>query len=363
MVLFGFFSLVLVMVYWVNRAVILFDQIIANGHSAGTFFVFTALSLPSVILIVLPMGAIVAVLYVGNRLNSESELVVVQATGYSPWRLIRAVAYFGAIVALLLSILAHVLVPFAARELAVRQVDLQNNITASLLNEGNFLHPADGVTFYVRDISPNGELLDMFLSDARSDSQRTNYTARRAFLVRTESGGALVMIDGMAQTLNLTDNTLSTTAFSDFTYDIGALLDQAGATGIPLRGLGTLDLLAPSPEILATYNRSPAQLQQLGHERISQALLAIVAVMLGFATLLTGRFSRFGMWPQIAQAVVLLIILKSADNSLLNEAGKAEGAWALCYGASLIGLVATIVQLWRAANPQALRRPRRQVTP
>ena len=34
MVLFGFFSLVLVMVYWINRAVVLFDQLIANGQSA-----------------------------------------------------------------------------------------------------------------------------------------------------------------------------------------------------------------------------------------------------------------------------------------------------------------------------------------
>ena len=31
MVLFGFFSLVLVLVYWINRAVVLFDQLIADG--------------------------------------------------------------------------------------------------------------------------------------------------------------------------------------------------------------------------------------------------------------------------------------------------------------------------------------------
>ncbi|MGI9390181.1 MAG: LPS export ABC transporter permease LptF, partial [Boseongicola sp.] len=35
--LFGFFALVLVLVYWVNRAVILFDQLIANGQSAAVF--------------------------------------------------------------------------------------------------------------------------------------------------------------------------------------------------------------------------------------------------------------------------------------------------------------------------------------
>jgi lipopolysaccharide export system permease protein len=31
MVFFGFFALVLVMVYWVNQAVLLFDRLIADG--------------------------------------------------------------------------------------------------------------------------------------------------------------------------------------------------------------------------------------------------------------------------------------------------------------------------------------------
>ena len=56
MVLFGFFALVLVAVYWVNRAVVLFDRLITDGHSAMVVLEFTALSLPAVIALVLPMA-------------------------------------------------------------------------------------------------------------------------------------------------------------------------------------------------------------------------------------------------------------------------------------------------------------------
>ena len=45
MMLFGFFALVLVLVYWVNRAVVLFDQLIANGQSAAVLLEFSILSL------------------------------------------------------------------------------------------------------------------------------------------------------------------------------------------------------------------------------------------------------------------------------------------------------------------------------
>ena len=55
-VLFGFFSLVLISVYWLNRAVILFDQLVGGGQSAMVFLEFTALALPNVIRLVLPVS-------------------------------------------------------------------------------------------------------------------------------------------------------------------------------------------------------------------------------------------------------------------------------------------------------------------
>ena len=53
------------------------------------------------------------------------------------------------------------------------QAEVAENVTARFLTEGAFQHPADGVTIYIREISPRGELLDLFLSDARSTVERT----------------------------------------------------------------------------------------------------------------------------------------------------------------------------------------------
>ena len=46
LLLFGFFSLVLVSVYWINRAISLFDQLIGDGQTALVFLEFTLLALP-----------------------------------------------------------------------------------------------------------------------------------------------------------------------------------------------------------------------------------------------------------------------------------------------------------------------------
>ena len=358
MVLFGFFSLVLVLIYWVNRAVVLFDQLIANGQSAMVFLEFTALTLPNVIRLVLPIAGFAAVVNCTNRLSLESELVVVQATGYSPFRLARPVLLFGVLVGIFLSVLTHFLVPASLTQLTERRAEIQQNMTARLLQEGTFLHPVKGLTFYIRDITAKGELRDVFLSDRRKPETAINYSARRALLISEDGGAKLLMFDGLAQVLQADGQLLSTTSFEDFVFNIGALLGQNGAKPRKASELPTSQLLHPTASLLSETKSSRAEFLQKGHERISQAFLSVVAALIGFSALMMGGFSRFGLWRQILLAVVMLIVIKSVDNYANGLAFKDANLWPLVYLSSLVGLLAAIGMLWVSARPALFSRRR-----
>ncbi|AXX98121.1 LPS export ABC transporter permease LptF [Profundibacter amoris] len=356
MVFFGFFALVLVMVYWVNRAVLLFDQLIADGQSATVFLEFTALTLPNVIRIVLPVAAFAGSVYATNRLSSESELVVVQAMGFSGFRLARPVLVFGMIVALLTGILSHILVPISAGLLAERSAEIRENITARFLTEGEFLHPTDGITFYIREISPQGELLDVFMSDSRNPDSQVIYTAKNAFLVREETGPKLVMFDGMAQTLDTKENRLFTTRFSDFSYDIGALINVGKQDRRSVGELSTRELLWPTEELAKEVKTSRAYLLYSGHERFAQPLLAVVTALIGFATLLIGNYSRFGVMRQILAAIVILVLIKALDSTMVQLAQRDVKLWGLVYVPVLVGLSISALLLWLSERPGRLKR-------
>lgn len=351
MVVFGFFSLVLIAIYWVNQAVRLFDRLISDGQSAVVFLEFTALTLPNVMRLVLPMAAFAASVYVGNRLASESELVVVQATGYSPMRLMRPVILFGLIVTLMVLILTNWLVPASQREYAQRQAEVSQNVTARLLTEGTFLHPTKGVTFYIRDITRDGELRDVFLSDATKPNSRSTYTAKRALLVRSDSGPKLVMFDGQVQTLRLADDSLAVTNFSDFSYDIGAMISTTTSSRRGLREISTLEALFPTPELYTETKSTPGQMIYEGQGRLTQGPLALIAAMIGFAVILVGGFSRFGMWRQIVAGVILLIVIKSIDNFGAGMVRAGTAGWPMMYIGVLSGLIIALVLLKVAANP------------
>ena len=363
MVLFGFFGLVLVMVYWINKAVVLFDQLIADGQSATVFLEFSALSLPAVIKLALPLASFAAAVYVTNRMTTESEMVAVQATGYSTFRLARPVLYFGIIVALFMSVLTHFLVPLASAQLNLRRTEIAQNVTARLLTEGKFIEPTAGITFYIRNITPAGELRDIFLSDTRDPAKSITYTAAQAYLVRADTGAQLVMIDGLAQTLQSDTQRLFTTTFSDFAYDIGEFLSVAQATGRRSSEVGTLELLRATPQLQAQTNQSKAQLISQAHDRFGQALLGLVGALLGFSALMVGGFNRFGVWRQIVGAIFLIIVIKAVETVGVNIARNNAAFWMATYLPIVLGLIIVWLLLFASTRPYIFKRkPRLQVT-
>ncbi|MDP3959165.1 MAG: LPS export ABC transporter permease LptF [Pseudorhodobacter sp.] len=353
--LFGFFSLVLVAVYWVNRAVMLFDQLIGDGQTALVFLEFSLLFLPNVISLVLAVSAFAATVFVINRLMQESELVVMQACGLSAWRLARPVLYFGLIVAAMMLILTHVLVPVSRATLALRSAQVSENATAKFLRDGQFLHPAAGITLYIREISANGELHDLFLADDRGRSSHTTYTARRALLARSDSGPKLVMLDGMVQTLALDSTRLSTTRFADFTYDLAGVLTAHAAPRRTVYGLSTFDLLAPTAALLAESGQSADAFRFEVHNRFAQSFLATAAALVGFSALLLGAFSRVGLWRQILFAVVLLIGAQLVNTATTSFGLRNPRVWPLVYAAPLLGMAMAGMLLWLAERPRRLR--------
>jgi len=353
--LFGFFSLLLVLVFWINRAVSLFDRIIADGQSARVFLELSALQLPYIILLVLPISAFAAVLQVTNRMSSDSELTIMQATGYSGFRLARPVLFFSVIVAVMVAVLTHLLVPISSARLADRQQEISDDSTARLLREGEFLHPNNRSTLYVRDLTPEGELRDVFLSQRAQDGTDQIYTSKTAFLLRGEDGPQIVMIDGLAQSRDPDTNRLFTTSFDDFVVDVATLTGDPDDRKPALRELDTRDLLDPDQAYADRVQHNMGALKQELHERLSRSLFPIVTSLLGFAVLLSGRFSRFGVWRQIGVAVALLIVLKVVEGAAAQRIQDDPSSWFLAYLPFVLGVVLAVALLWNVGRRRRVR--------
>ena len=342
---FGLFALVLALVYWINRAVALFDRLIADGQSFLVFLEFTALTLPLVFRLTAPVAAFAAAVYVANRMRAENELAALRAGGASSVRLTRPAIVFGIGAALFMSVLMHLLVPLSRERLDLRGDEIAADATARLLTEGTFVHPSPGVTFYLRSIDPDGTLRDVFLSDARDPAAGTIYTAASAELTRGAGGARLVMYDGLAQSIRPGGpqgaGRLFVTRFADFAYDVGAL-GEARDEGPPNpRDLTTRALLA------SDLPRAEVMLE--AHRRGAEAAITLAAPVIGFAAILMGLHSRTGVRWQIALAIALLIAVELTQTGAELLMEDRPALWPLSYLPGAAGLAAAWAML-RAAD-------------
>ena len=92
------FTFLLTTVIWLSQSLRLLDLVINRGQSAPTFAYLTLLMLPQLLVIILPLAFFVGALYGLHRMNAESELIVMAASGYSRAQLSQPIFIAAAIV-------------------------------------------------------------------------------------------------------------------------------------------------------------------------------------------------------------------------------------------------------------------------
>lgn len=247
--------------------------------------------------------------------------------------------------------LTHFLLPLSISQLDQRQSEVARNVTARILNEGDFLHPTDGVTFYIRQIDDNGTLNDVFLSDRRDQDMTVTYTGAKAFLVRDGDQTHLIMVDGMAQRLHHKTRRLSTTAFSDFSYDISSLANKSENRSRNIRAIPSSELMHNRDAITSNEGHSlGAQVEEL-HLRFARAFVCIAVTLIGFSSLMLGNFSRFGVWKQALLAFVLLVVVEGLRGVVSEPVLQNPDLWPLIYLPTILGVGIALIFLHVSARP------------
>ena len=365
---FGFFALVLVSVYWINQGVDLFGQLISDGQTILAFLELTTLALPPIIMMVLPVAGFVATLYVFNRMITDSELVILQTAGISPLRLLRPVFYFGAIMAFLVAGLSNGLAPQAEAQFRKRSNILGNDLVAQLMRAGVFQSPISGITIYISDISPEGELQGLFIHDRRSETREVTYRADRGYLLRDAENARMILLSGRSISLDRVTNRLSNLSFERLNYDItqaqsptASGSDEEGEV-LPEneRAMSTPALIAADQDLA---NRAGIPLDRIKwqlHYRFAQAMFAFFVPLIAASCLMLRNFSRLGLWAQIMLAVGLVIPLQMSKNLLSAQVINAPHLAPLAYVQPLLCAVvfgAVLLAVYKTAHWRLMRQP------
>lgn len=338
---FLFFVLVFTGVIWLSQSLRVIDTVVNNGQSAQVFLEFTALLLPLVLSIVLPVAAFAATLYAINRLFGDSEIVTMLAAGYSTLALARPVAVFASLVMAAVFALTLYAMPTAQREMRDRISQIRGDVATAFLREGAFQNPAGGLTIYVREAGRPGEMLGIFVHDERNPAQRVTYTAERAVILSNELGTKLVMFDGVAQATNVAQpDVLSVLRFAQLSYDLGALMGNDATRTRKPSEMYLAELLSAAPDGAA--GRNLGEYRAEAHEALSGPLYVLSLPLIATAFVLAGGFRRQGFAQRIAAAVLAAVVLRVLGLAVKSAVGGQAALWPLMYLPPLAGAIGAL---------------------
>lgn len=218
------FTVVLTLVIWMTQSLRLLDVVINRGQSASLFAWLTMLMLPSLLVVIVPIAFFGAALFVLSRLNSDSELLVMWSAGVSRLQMALPVLAAAVTAMIITYACALYLMPIGQRAMNAKLFDIRADIGAAILREGTFTSPSAGLTVFIREITPGGEIRGILVHDNREPERPATYLAESGVLAQTPNGPRLIMVNGHIEQAEQGGARLSLLKFDRYVFN----LDQFG---------------------------------------------------------------------------------------------------------------------------------------
>jgi lipopolysaccharide export system permease protein len=339
--------LTLTIVVWLATALKELNLITSRGQGILLFLQMTLLSLPSLIALIAPNAVLMASLYTLDRMNGDSELIVMTSAGAPIWRIGAPLLALASLVSIGILLANVFLTPASMRALRDFVTQVRADLISQVLQPGRFSSPENGLTFHIRDRSLNGDLLGLLVHDERDDRQVMSYLAERGRIITNDEGSYLVMLDGYVHRYNAEDKdkNVQIVAFDQNMLDLSefAPKDTTGKDVRP-REMYFSDLVSPDMNDKA-IQRGYGQIRAELHDRLATPLYPLVFAFIAIALLGHARTTRESRWGQILTAFGIALGLRVAGLTVANLVAINSWAVVLVYG---IPLGAIVVAAWAA---------------
>jgi len=328
------------------------DIIVDNRQSATAFVWVTLLATPQLISLILPLAVFFAVAFAVNRMHTESETTVLYAAGFSAWRLAQPILMLASLAAVAHLWVNTVIQPAASTEMRETIYSIRADVASSLVREGDYTFPAEGLVMYARERRAGGEMHDLFVNDSRQTPAVT-YTARTGLITMANGVPQLVMLDGQIQR-QAANGTVEALDFDRYPLILNELVEE-DADLILKPGDRTLAQLF-FPDMTNHFDqRNVDRFNAEGHYRLAAPLLNIALALVALAGLLGGEFSRQGYLQRLLWSAGIALLVRLLALGIQAAAVDDPALNAVQYGFPLAVSAVCSVLLMRAGRMGASR--------
>jgi lipopolysaccharide export system permease protein len=309
---FSAFAIVLVsltVLIWVTQALRDIDIMTSQGQTILVFVGITGLIVPLLMLVIAPIALLIAVAHVLNKLSNDSEIIVMNAAGMSPWILFRAFLTVAILVSLFVAAISAYFAPKGLRMLRDWLTEVRANVVTTIVQPGRFTALEAGVTIHVRGRRNNGQLVGIFLDDRRDPSERVTVLAEAGELIDNDNGTFLVLQNGMVQRKPTNERDPAMVAFDRYAFDLSQFTGGPRAVQYSIRERYLWQLIFPDPQD-KLYREQPGQFRAELFDRLMAPFYPLAFLIIAYAYLGAPRTTRQSRTLSLLGAIGGVAILR-----------------------------------------------------
>lgn len=339
-------------IVWTTQVLARIDLVTDSGQSALTFFEVASLIIPSIIPIVVPFAVVVAVAQTLSVMNSDSELVVINAAGASRMTVLKPIMLLAVAAAIFCLIVQNFVDPYARQRNRNLIANARADFLTLLIQEGTFRKIEDGLFVQIGKRFPGNKLGEIFVADSRQEGVDLVYYAKTGAVIDEGDDKALLMSDGVVHR-KVPGGEISIIRFTSYAFDLSAFTPQIGKVSLMPKDQTTPYLLNPDPND-RIFQKSPNLYRSELAKRFSEWLYPITFALIALAVAGDARSHRESRIHPLITAVSIALLARWVG-FFAEDKAKADRFYVYVMAATPI--VVALIALWFIRAQRAMELP------
>lgn len=322
---------------------------------SGGFFLFikmTTLAMPQAMAIVAPIAFLISCLYSLNKLNLDSELIIMTASGATVWRFIMPYIALGLIVSFVVLASNLFIQPASLQKLRAYITQVRADLITHVLQAGKFSSPTGQMTFHIRDRKKNGDLLGLLVSDERDPKVQLTYLAEEGEMIKLDGSVYLKMTNGHIHRKLAGKDDVQIVKFDQYVFDLTDFGKAKGGKALYKPRARYLPGLLNPPASEINRPKILGRIRAEIHNRFSSALYPLLFAFISVAALGVARSTRQNSSKLLVIGFCVGMGARMLGLASINLLKVNPNAVWLVYGIPIGGVLLCILYIWRSMAPE-----------
>ena len=222
-ILISFFLLVTLLtgILWLGQGLRHIDLLTSDNISFISYLSYIVMLLPKITALTIPISLFLTVLVCLNRIRTDSELLILWASGKSSASiLLKPILSISFLIFFIYLLITLAITPYSLNEIRQKIIEIRSSgINSSILQERKFISPTDTLTIFIQERDGN-EIDNLLIHDLKNKNKPQTYIAKKGKFISEGNIKLLRLYNGNIQILNKSDQRISEIEFDTYDLDL-----------------------------------------------------------------------------------------------------------------------------------------------